>query len=303
VILGKAADKYVERLAMSEVTTFNWSIDQDLASYARHGFPGIEIWLNKAARNGAAYDTLPEGGLDTTSIDKLAHDLMDAGLQAVSVVCAGAFTESDTLTRKDRIAHLRFTVQFAAKIGASCVLVVPGDLHGATRSASVERTASALREGLADAHEHSIDLAIEPLRPVHTDFINTLPQALEIVTAVDDPRCGVCMDTFQVWRGDEEREQVLREIREAGPNTQIVQVADSRVQPRSKEDRLVPGEGVLPLAKMLGGLFSTGYDGWLAVEIMSTELWAINYDRLLERCRTGMEAVITKATAVHDAED
>ena len=120
-------------------------------------------------------------------------------------------------------------------------------------------------KGLADAHEHSIDLAIEPLRPVHTDIINTLPQALEIVTAVDDPRCGVCMETFQVWRGDEEGEQVLHEIREAGPDTQIVQVADSRVEPRSKEDRLVPGEGALPLAEMLGCLFSTGYDGWLAV--------------------------------------
>ena len=149
MILGKAADKYVERLAISEVTTFNWSIDQDLASYARHGFPGIEIWLNKAARNGAAYDTLPKGDLDTKSIDKLAHDLVDAGLQAVSVVCAGAFTESDSQARKGRIAHLRSTVQFAAKIGATCVLIVPGDLHGANRSTSVERTAPALREALA----------------------------------------------------------------------------------------------------------------------------------------------------------
>ena len=57
------------------------------------------------------------------------------------------------------------------------------------------------------------------------------------------------MDTFQVWRGDEEREQVIHEIREAGPNTQIVQVADSRVEPRSKENRLVPGKGVLPLPR------------------------------------------------------
>jgi len=297
MIMGKAADSYLERLAMSEVTTFNWTIDQDLASYARHGFPGIEIWLNKAARNGAAYDTLPQGDLDARTIDELAHDLNDAGLQAVSVVCAGGLTESDTRGRQERIAHLRSTVEFAAKIGASCVLVVPGDLQGASRSASVKRTTSAIREGLADAHKYSIDLAIEPLRPVHTDFVNTLPQALEIVTAVDDPRCGVCMDTFQVWRGNQESDRVLHEIREAGPHTQIVQVADSRVEPRSKEDRLVPGEGVLPLAEMLGGLFSTGYDGWLAVEIMSTELWAINYDLLLERCRTGMEAVITTATA------
>ncbi len=174
--MGKAADSYLERLAMSEVTTFNWTIDQDLASYAGHGFPGIEIWLNKAARNGAPYDTLPVGELDAGTIDELAHDLEDAGLQAVSVVCAGGLTESDSPAWQERIAHLRFTVQFAAKIGASCVLVVPGDLQGTSRSASVERTASAIREGLADAHEYSIDLAIEPLRPVHTTSSTRYPK-------------------------------------------------------------------------------------------------------------------------------
>ena len=59
----------------------------------------------------------------------------------------------------------------------------------------------------------------------------------------------------------------------------------------------MPGEGVLPLDGMLGALFATGYDGWLAVEIMSTELWQTDYDDLLERCRVGMRAVVEEAIA------
>ena len=293
--MGQQVDDYLERLAMSEVTTFNWSLDDDLAAYARHGFPGIELWLNKAARNGADYDVMPSGELPPAAIAELIRDLDAAGLEAASVVCAGALTESEDDAWQRRIAHLRFTIRFAGQVGASCVLVCPGDLLGATRSAAIERTVVALRSCLEDAHEHSVDLAIEPLRSIHTDFVNTLPHALEIVSAVDDPRCGVCMDTFQVWRGDGDREAVISEIVEAAPYTRIVQVADSRVEPRSREDRLVPGEGVLPLGGMLGALFATGYDGWLAVEIMSTDLWRSDYDELLERCRIGMRAVIEKA--------
>jgi sugar phosphate isomerase/epimerase len=289
---------YMGRLAMSEVTTFPWAIDKDIPAYARHGFPGIELWLNKVSRNGAPYDKLPEGEIDDSEIADLVEALDKAGLRAASVVCAGGLTFSDEALRRERISHLRFTIRFAAAVGAGCVLVVPGDLEGAERSTAVARTAAALEEALPDAHHHGVDLAIEPLRPIHTNFVNTLPQALEIVTAVDDPHCGVCMDTFQVWRGADQRDDVLSEIREAAQRTQIVQVADSRVEARSREDRLIPGEGVLPLEELLAPLFATQYAGWLAVEIMSSELWAGDLDDLLSRCKAGMEKVISGAMQV-----
>jgi sugar phosphate isomerase/epimerase len=295
------AGDFMDRLAMSEVTTFNWSIDDDIAAYARHRFPGVELWLNKVARNGAPYDTLPAGEIDDYAIGVLVRALDAAGLRAASVVCAGGLTASDEATRRERVSHLRFTVRFAAAVGAGCVLVVPGDLEGAGRAQAIERAASALGEALPDAHRHGVDLSIEPLRPVHTDFVNTLPQAMDLVAAVDDPRCGICLDTFQVWRGAEERDKVLGEVRDAGPRTQIVQVADSRVEPRSREDRLVPGEGVIPLEAMLAVLFATGYEGWLAVEIMSEELWASDYDDLLARCRAGMEKVVHGAARLAGA--
>jgi sugar phosphate isomerase/epimerase len=280
---------------MSEVTTFNWSIDADLEGYARHGFRGIELWLNKAARKDVPYDALPEGEIPAAVSSSLARGLRRAGLEAVSVVCGGGLTEREPQRWQARVDHLGFAIRFAAELGASSVLVVPGDLNGMTRPEAVERTADALRRVLPQAHAHAVDLAIEPLRPVHTDFVNTLPQALEIVAAVEDARCGVCMDTFQVWRGEGQREAVMGEIIEAAPYTRVVQVADSRPEPRSREDRLVPGEGVLPLVEMLRAVFAADYRGWLAVEIMSTELWAADYDDLLDRCRSGMRTILADA--------
>ena len=141
--------------------------------------------------------------------------------------------------------------------------MVPGDLNGLSRPEAVDRTSQALHEALPHAHRHGVDLAIEPLRPVHTDFVNTIPQALEIVERLDDPRCGVCIDTYQVWRGETERASVIAEIGAAARWARIVQVADSGPVPRSKEDRFVPAEGVLPLPEMLAPCSPAATeDGW-----------------------------------------
>ncbi len=283
------------RVAMSQVTTYPWTLAEDLSGYPRHGYTGIEIWQNKVAGEGAPYHQVPSGQLPSAVVQGLAEALAGAGLQAVSVVCTGLFTDPGDQARLARAAHLAFSVRFAAEIGAGCVLVVPGDLQGMTRRSAVERTARALEEVLPEAHRLGVDLAIEPLRPVHTDFVNTIPQALAIVELLDDPRCGLCLDTYQLWRGEAERAAVIEEIRGAARWARIVQVADSRPVPRSTEDRLVPGEGVLPIGAMLAAVFAAGYEGWLAVEIMSSEMWAGDLDDVLDRCRLGMEAVIARA--------
>jgi sugar phosphate isomerase/epimerase len=283
------------RVAMSQVTTYPWALSEDLSGYARHGYTGIEIWQNKVAGEGAPYHQVPSSELAPAVVQRLAEALSGAGLQAVSVVCTGLFTDPGEQARAARAGHLGFSVRFAAEIGASCVLVVPGDLNGMTRRAAVERTAKALEDVLPEAHRLGVDLAIEPLRPVHTDFVNTIPQAMEIVELLDDPRCGLCLDTYQLWRGDAERDTVIAEIGDAAGWARIVQVADSRPVPRSTEDRLVPGEGVLPIPEMLAAVFAAGYEGWLAVEIMSSEMWAGDLDDVLDRCLLGMGAVTAGA--------
>jgi sugar phosphate isomerase/epimerase len=293
-------DQAGRSIAMSEVTTYGWTIDQDLARYARHGYKGVEVWLNKVARNGAPYDQLPAGDLSPSVVQELVRRLTRTGIRAVSVVCAGGLTASDDDEWQARVEHFEFTIRFAAEIGASCVLVVPGDLHGMPRIAAARRAAQALTTVLPMAHRLGIDLAIEPLRSVHTDFVNTIPQALEVLEIVDDRRCGLCLDTYQLWRGEDDRAAVIQEIRQAAGWARIVQVADSPLVPRSTEDRMVPGEGVLPLAPMLGEIFAAGYNGWLAVEIMSRELWAGDQEDVLRRCQTGTAAVVADAERLAD---
>ncbi len=293
------------RVSMSEVTTYGWTLEQDVEGYAAHGFTGIELWLNKVTRNGAPYDRVPSDLLTADVGRSVAEILAHAGLQATSLVCAGLFTDVDADAHARRIAHLRSTVRFAGELGSPAVLVVPGNLNGASRAQAVERTAHAITEVVEEAAELGVDLAIEPLRTVHTDFVNTIPDAMEIVERVSHPRCGLCLDTYQLWRGESSYDALMQELRAAASWARVVQVADSAPVPRSTEDRKIPGEGALPLTEMLAAILASGYDGWWAVEIMSRELWAGDPEDLLERCRTGMSSLLADARriAAHSAAD
>ena len=46
------------RLAMSEMTTFRWSFEEDVANYAAAGFQGIGVWKHKLEDFGIEPDRL-----------------------------------------------------------------------------------------------------------------------------------------------------------------------------------------------------------------------------------------------------
>jgi sugar phosphate isomerase/epimerase len=74
-------------------------------------------------------------------------------------------------------------------------------------------------------------------------------------------------------------------------------VADSLATPRSREDRLIPGTGVIPLVEIVGAVLDAGYDGWIDVELMSRELWALDYPDVLDRCAAGITEVLLAVEA------
>jgi sugar phosphate isomerase/epimerase len=94
----------------------------------------------------------------------------------------------------------------------------------------------------------------------------------------------VFVDTFQLWG----TENLLADIARAAGRIFGVHVADSPERLRAREDRLVPGEGVIPLRELLGAIHTTGYAGRYDVELMSQELWASDYDDVLRRCAQGL---------------
>lgn len=161
-------------------------------------------------------------------------------------------------------------------------------------------TAATEYRALADvAQEHGVRVALEPLNASIMNVesaIWTLEQAMQIVAAVDRDAFGICLDTWNIWQNA----HLAEAVKSCGDRIFVVQVSDWRT-PRSFQDRLIVGQGEIPLPPLLRAIHESGYRGAYSVEIFSDgvpdPLWKADLSRVITDSRAGLEAAWREATA------
>jgi sugar phosphate isomerase/epimerase len=79
---------------------------------------------------------------------------------------------------------------------------------------------------------------------------------------------GVCIDLFSCWT-----ESGLREnLRRAMPDCALVQVSDYTFGDRSLPCRTVPGDGGMPLERLIGWVVEAGYRGSWEFELIGPRI-------------------------------
>jgi sugar phosphate isomerase/epimerase len=271
------------RFGVSEFTTNPWSFARDVETYARLGVEGIEVCEFK---------------LDETLVsDQLAsateHGLTISSAQPVVRTLFPSRSQPEPLSVPARMARFRETIRrfgaFARDVSFVTNTGIPpqGNIQQVLGAAAVEYRA------LADfAGEYGARIALEPLNASIMNVesaICTLPQALEIVAAVDRPNFGVCLDLWNVWQNA----QIEIEIAACGDRIFVVQLSDWRT-PRSYQDRLVVGQGEIPLPPLLRAIYMSGFRGVYSVEIFSAgvpdALWDGDLERVITESKDGLEA-------------
>jgi sugar phosphate isomerase/epimerase len=101
--------------------------------------------------------------------------------------------------------------------------------------------------------------------------VSTLRQALSLVSDYPATDAGVCVDTYHVW-WDPDLPGLLDRL--AG-RVALYQVADW-VIPLAADALLSRGHlgtGCIDFAPITSAVLSTGYDGWVEVEIFRQDVW------------------------------
>jgi sugar phosphate isomerase/epimerase len=77
----------------------------------------------------------------------------------------------------------------------------------------------------------------------------------------------------------------------------LVQVSDFRVGTVASSQRLVPGDGDIPLRRIIGVLLDAGYTGPFELELIGDAITGEGYDAAVPRAIRNLDALLTELGA------
>jgi 2-keto-myo-inositol isomerase len=282
--------KILARIGLSGIVTPTQDTIADCELYGRAGVGAIGVWLHKLERGSFDGFWIPEQRIDEQVLSDSAAAVKHSGLVVSHLVLSGFYTEPEL---EDRIAHTRHAMQVADALGARVLVIAPGRRQGRTYDETRDYCARAISRVLDDPPA-SVKLALEPIIPWQSDYLNTLAEALELAELVDHPDLGVYPDTFHLWRTG----TLLEDIARAGSRILGVHLNDAR---GDEEHNCLPGDGDLPLVQIVKAIEATGYTGSYDNEFMYPGSLATEDperfapEAVVRRCVAAMAAVLEPA--------
>jgi sugar phosphate isomerase/epimerase len=235
---------------MTQWIVGNESLETSCERLQKYGYDGIEFAAEPHKLNADECTALMKKyGLDCRSL-------------------CGIFDESRDLTGsgeagKNAVKYLKDTVDFAAKVGAGIVIVVPSPVgrtappDGITFEESWNNAIKNIREAADHAHKNGVKFAIEAINRYETWFINTLEKAYALVKDIDHPAVGIMADLFHMSIEERSLSQSLFMIQD---KLLHVHIADNTREPA--------GLGHTDFKEIIKTLSRIGYKGSLTMEFM-----------------------------------
>ena len=266
-------------LSMNELTTYRWSLEEDVRRYAAAGYEGIGVWRPKLADYGE------EAGVDLVA---------ESGLTVTNLLWAGGFTGSDGRTPKESVQDAAHAIRLAGALGAGCLVMYPGGRNNHIYSHAERLLRSAIDQLLDFAADAEVTLAIEPMHPACAGdwtFLNDLESTVAVIERYNSPFLKLVFDSYHFGHD----RAVLANLAELVPHIGIVHLGD-RVEPHGvDQDRRPLGEGRLHLAELVRGLLEAGYTGDFDVELIGRAIEPSDYGAILASSQAFFERVLAPA--------
>jgi len=191
---------------------------------------------------------------------------------AVHIFLSYRTLERDPALWEEERGKLRQTIDAMAELGGRSVYILTGG-HG---SLTWEQAAGNFAEAVAPCAEHAraagIRLMTEPVPALYADahIAHTLGETVAVAEIAD---IGVCIDLFSCWTEKGLKEKIER----AMPRCGLVQIGDYVCGDRGLPARAVPGDGDIPIRRILEWIVDAGYRGTFELEMMGPRIAAEGY--------------------------
>jgi sugar phosphate isomerase/epimerase len=266
-------------LSMNEVTTFRWSLEEDVRRYVAAGYEGIGVWRRKLADHG----------------EQLGVDLIaDSGLRVTNLVWAGGFTGGEGRTLDESVQDAMHALRLAGALGAGCLVVYPGGRNNHILSHAERLLRMAIEQLLDFAADVEVAIAIEPMHAAcagEWTFLTDLESTIALLERFDSPFLKLVFDSYHFGHD----QAVLAKLHEIVPHIGVVHLGDRSTPHSVDQDRRPLGEGSLQLAELVRGLLDAGYVGDFDVELIGPAIEHGHYEALLTESQAFFERVMAPA--------
>ncbi len=247
--------------AISQVCSLHSTFERDVEDYAAGKCPAIEIWLTKL-----------ENFLDHHSIDDVIRLLHQNEIVAPVASYQGGLLDSQGEKRRAAWDLFESRLELCRQIGVSTI-VVAADLHPPLSQQQLDRTTTSLNEVAIAAGKRGLRAALE--FQSHSPFLNNLQTAAAVIADVASPHLGLCLDAFHFEVGPSKLSDLQYLTNSNTFHVQLSDLADVARELASDADRILPGDGDIPLTKILERLMQIQYEHVVSVELMNPQLWHV----------------------------
>lgn len=272
---------------MSAVSSWRWTLEKDLAFWAEARIDHV----------GLSFRKLHEAGLDAA-----VRRVLDQGLRVSNLVELGWADLDDPTTWPEHRERLLAAVEVAAAVtssaavsssaavtasGGCCLVLTTGPAGRLGWDEAADALAELLGPVRVAAVADGVPLTIEPTGPLRLDlsFVTTVRDGVDLA---DRLGVGVCVEVNSCFaeRG------LLDTIHDAGGVVEHVQVSDFVIGSLCTPDRAVPGDGDIPLGRILEGLDAAGYRGAYELEMVGPRIEEEGYASAITRGVAALDRIL-----------
>lgn len=269
------------KVCISEATTMPATFLEDVNACAASSCGLMEVWLTKL-----------EDHLKSHSPDETRSMLADRGVSLAAASYQGGLLLSQGAARKEHYEQFRGRLQLCEAFGIPTMLIA-ADFVGRIEPTDIERAIVSLTQAAQWAAGFGVRIALE-FRAADS-FCTCLETAVNLALAAAEPNVGVALDAFHFFKGPSKAEDLNLLTAE---NLAFVQISDWAGTPRelvSDSDRIMPGDGDLPLTPWLQALQDRGYRGPISLELMNPMIWQMKAVQVMEIGVSAVQRVLPPA--------
>lgn len=247
--------------AISQVCSLPSPFETDLCDYAAGNWKNIELWLTKLeiyleSHSLAAVKNLAE-----------QYQLVFPVASFQGGLLSGPGEASDAAWES-----LTSRLQLCQELQVE-TLVVACDIWEQPGETALQQILDALKRLADQAGQANTNIALE--FQAESKLGNNLQTAASLITQVNHPKLGICLDAFHFYVGPSKTEDLVCLTAENLFHVQLCDLADCPREFAKDGDRILPGEGDIPLATILGHLQDIDYQRFLSIELLNPQLWQV----------------------------